>query len=32
MLKKKRGKVRMVINYKKLHDNSVFDGCYILTK
>jgi len=25
----KRGKIRMVINYKKLNDNIVFDGYYI---
>jgi len=29
---KKRGKKRMVINYKKLNDNTVFDGCYIPNK
>ena len=28
----KRGKVRMVINYKKLNDNTVFDDCYIPNK
>ena len=27
-----RGKVRMVINYKKLNDNIIFDGYYILIK
>jgi len=25
----KRGKARMIINYKKLNDNTVFDGYYI---
>ena len=28
----KRGKARMVINYKKLNDNTVFDGYYIPNK
>jgi len=28
----KREKVRMVINYKKLNDNTVFDGYYIPNK
>jgi len=28
----KRGKARMIINYKKLNDNTVFDGDYILNK
>jgi len=28
----KRGKARMVINYKKLNDNTVFDGYYIPIK
>ena len=28
----KRGKTRMVINYKKLNDNTVFDGYYISNK
>ena len=28
----KREKVRMVINYKKLNDNTVFDGYYISNK
>ena len=28
----KRGKARMVINYKKLNDNTVFDGYYIPKK
>ena len=28
----KRGKARMVINYKKLNDNTVFDGFYIPNK
>jgi len=27
-----RGNVRMVINYKKLNDNTVFDGYYISNK
>ena len=26
------GKARIVINYKKLNDNTVFDGCYIPNK
>ena len=30
--KKKRGKVRMVINYKKFNDNILFDGYYIPNK
>jgi len=30
--KEKRRKVRMVINYKKLNDNTVFDGYYIPNK
>ena len=30
--KEKRGKPRMVINYKKLNDNTVFDGYYIPNK
>jgi len=29
---KKREKARMVINYKKLNDNTVFDGYYIPNK
>ena len=28
----KRGKERMMINYKKLNDNTVFDGYYIFNK
>jgi len=28
----KRGKARMVISYKKLNDNTVFDGYYIPNK
>jgi len=28
----KRGKARMEINYKKLNDNTVFDGYYIPNK
>ena len=28
----KKGKVKMVINYKKLNDNTVFDGYYIRNK
>jgi len=28
----KRGKARMVINYKKLNDNTIFNGCYIPNK
>ena len=28
----KRGKARMVINYKKPNDNTVFDGYYIPNK
>ena len=28
----KRGKARMIINYKKLNDNTVFDGYYIPNK
>ena len=28
----KRGKARMVINYKKLNDNTIFDGCYVPNK
>jgi len=28
----KREKVRMIINYKKLNDNTVFDRYYILNK
>jgi len=32
MLKKKEEKVRMVINYKKFNDNTVFDGYYIPNK
>ena len=28
----KRGKARMVINYKKLNDNTIFHGYYILNK
>ena len=28
----KRGKSRVVINYKKLNDNTVFDGYYIPNK
>ena len=28
----KRGKTRMVINYKNLNDNTVFDGYYIPNK
>jgi len=28
----KREKARMVINYKKLNDNIVFDGSYIHSK
>jgi len=28
----KRGKALMVINYKKLNDNTVFDGYYIPNK
>jgi len=28
----KRGKARMVINYKKLNDDTVFDGYYIPNK
>ena len=28
----KRGKARMVINYKKLNDNTVVDGYYITNK
>ena len=28
----KRGKTRMIINYKKLNDNTVFDGYYIPNK
>ena len=31
-VEEKRGKVRMVINYKKLNDNTVFDGYYIPNK
>jgi len=30
--KEKRGKVRMVFNYKKLNDNTIFDGYYIPNK
>ena len=30
--KGKRGEARMVINYKKLNNNIVFDGCYIPNK
>ena len=30
--KEKRRKARMVINYKKFNDNTVFDGCYIPNK
>jgi len=30
--KEKREKPRMVINYKKLNDNAIFDGCYIPNK
>jgi len=30
--KEKRGKARMVINYKKLNDNTIFDGYYIPNK
>ena len=29
---KKRGRARMVINYKKLNDNTIFDGYYIHNK
>ena len=25
----KRGKARMIVNYKKINDNTVFDGYYI---
>jgi len=32
MLKKKRGKARLVIIYKKLNDNTFFDGYYISNK
>jgi len=28
----KRGKARVVINYKKFNDNTVFDGYYIPNK
>ena len=28
----KRGKARMIINYRKLNDNTVFDGYYIPNK
>ena len=28
----KRGKARMIINYKKFNDNTVFDGYYIPNK
>ena len=28
----KRGKARMVVNYKKTNDNTVFDGYYISNK
>ena len=31
-VEEKRGKARMVINYKKLNDNTVFDGYYIPNK
>ena len=31
-VEEKRGKTRMVINYKKLNDNTVFDGYYIPNK
>ena len=30
--KEKRGKTRIVINYKKLNNNTVFDGYYIPNK
>jgi len=30
--KEKRGRARMVINYKKLNDNTVFGGYYISNK
>ena len=30
--KEKRGKARMVINYKKLNDNTAFNGYYIPNK
>jgi len=29
---KKRGKARMIMNYKKFNDNTVFDGYYIPNK
>ena len=28
----KRGKAKMVINYKKLNDNTIFDGYYVPNK
>jgi len=28
----KRGKARIVINYKNLNNNTVIDGCYIPNK
>ena len=31
-VEEKREKARMVINYKKLNDNTIFDGYYISNK
>ena len=31
-VEEKRGKVRMVINYKKPNDNTIFDAYYIPNK